>query len=138
MDQYITVQDASNIININAQGIIKLVQSGTIRAITHNGVKLVSQADVLARLPVPDRPEFNKNLLGKKIMISDLAAKHGLSHVTVMRWVKRGYIPVLDRGPGRSVWIDEAYGTYCATVYKAAGGQGKWMFNEDGTPYIKR
>ncbi len=106
----------------------------------HNEVALVNQSDVLASLPVTERPEFKKHadLLNTKIMISDAEEKYGVSHVTILRWVKRGFIPVLQRGPGRSVFIDEAHAAYCAEIYKANQGQGKWLFNTDGTPYIKR
>lgn len=140
MDTYLTIPEAATLISINQQDVDKLVQSGTIRAIMHNGVALVNQSDILASLPVNERPEFKKfsHLLGVKIMISEVAEKYGLSHVTVLRWVKRGYIPVLQRGPGRAVYIDEAHAAYCAEIHKQNGGQGKWLFNSDGTPYVKR
>lgn len=140
MDTYLTITQAAALVSINQQDIDKLVQSGTIRAIMHNGVALVNQADILANLPVSERPEFKKftHLLGSKIMVSEAADKYHVSHVTILRWVKRGYIPVLQRGPGRAIFIDEAHAAYCAEVYKANKGQGKWLFNPDGTPYIKR
>lgn len=140
MDSYLTISEAARLISSNQQDVDKLVQSGTIRAIMHNGVALVNQNDVLASLPVEDRPEFKKyaHLLGTKIMVSDVAEKYGVSHVNVLRWIKRGLIPVLQRGPGRSVFVDEAHAAYCAEVYRANKGQGRWLFNPDGTPYIKR
>lgn len=140
MDSYLTISEAARMASINQQDVDKLVQSGTIRAIMHNGVALVNQDDVLANLPVEDRPEFKKHahLLGTKIMVSDVASKYGVSHVNVLRWIKRGLIPVLQRGPGRAVFVDEAHAAYCAEVYKDNKGQGRWVFNTDGTPYIKR
>ncbi len=63
--------------------------------------------------------------------------KYGVPSPTISSWVKKGYITLLGN-EGNKKFLDEQDVAYCAKVYHARRGQGKWLFNADGTPYVPR
>ena len=85
-----------------------------------------------------DLPEYKKHahLKGVGIGISEATRKYDLVLSSVQRWVQAGYIARLGTEKNK-VLIDEADVAYCAEIYRQRQGQGKWLFNPDGTPYKK-
>ena len=83
--------------------------------------------------------EFS-NLQGQAISLSDAGRKYGLLPSNFSRWVKAGYINVLNRD-GYRMLIDESDAAYCAKIYhekhKEHGGnlKGVMIFDDDGNPY---
>ena len=73
-------------------------------------------------------------MAGEKIWISEATRKYGVSQRTLSRWVKAKYIERLD-SDGYRVYLNEQDVAYCSAVYEERSGQGKRIFNKDGTPY---
>jgi hypothetical protein len=67
------------------------------------------------------------------------AARHyGIPNQTISRWASRGIIRIVSR-TAREIYLDNADMAYCAEIYfTRRASQGRWLFNKDGTPYIRR
>jgi hypothetical protein len=93
----------------------------------------------IVTMPKSDLPEYQRvaHLAGVSIHVREAARKYNIPFQTISRWVQRGLIKRLGMH-GQKVMIDEADIAYCAQVYHAKHGQGKWLFNPDGTPYIPK
>jgi hypothetical protein len=118
-----------------------LIEKGKIRAaILPSGEIGVSEQAVTIMTPTPkeELPEYKKHahLKGEAIWISEAVRRYEIPLVTISQWVKRGIIKSLGID-GNRVLIDEADVAYCAEIHRQRGGQGKWLFNPDGTPYQK-
>lgn len=141
MDTYLSISEASKITHVNTQVLKELVNDGKIKSImTATGDILVNERDILARIPLTQRPEYAKfaHLAGVAINLSDAAKKYGIPQQTVSRWVQKGFIKRIG-SDGRAVFIDEAEIATYANIYAISGGrQGKWIFNKDGTVYVKK
>jgi hypothetical protein len=116
-----------------------LIDKGTIRAgQLSTGEIVVSEQDALAQKPTlkEDLPEYQRHahLKGVEIWVREAERKYGISTTTILKWVNAGYISRLS-DDGYRTFIDEADVAYCAEIYNKRGGQGKWLFNRDGTPY---
>ena len=87
-----------------------------------------------------ETPEYQQNaaLAGQPIHVSAAARRYDIPQPTISRWVKLNYIKVLGM-QGNKKMLDWADVAYCAAVYKkrqADGAQGKWLFDENGLPYV--
>ena len=140
---YISLPDASHLAGLPIRALQERIRAGTIKAITINGEIAVSKQSAIqvARQSMPKEqlPEYKQfqHLKGKAIWISESARKYEVANPTLVRWSQAGYIKRLGRN-GNKVLLDEADVAYCAFVYKQVGGQGKHIFNSDGTPYTPR
>lgn len=87
-----------------------------------------------------DLPEYKKfvDLRGVKISLAAAGRKYGVPYQTISRWLKRGMIELLGYGPDKRVYVDEADVAYMTEIFKQRGGQGKWVFDKNGVPYIKK
>lgn len=117
------------------------IEVGTIQAgILPNGEIVVSE-NTLPTPPTPKEqlPEYkkHKHLKGVSIWISEAGRKYDVSTQTISQWASAGYIKKLGMD-GNRVLVDEADMAYCAEIYHQRKGQGKWLFNRDGTPYRPR
>lgn len=141
MEQYLTIPEAARMAQVTENLLNELVLSGRIRAtmLATSGITLVNKDDALQLLPRDQRPEYQKHahLSGTCIGIREASVKYSIPHQTISRWVEKGYIQIIQR-EGRKVLIDEADIAYCAEVYKANPGQGKWLFTQNGNPYTKK
>ncbi len=140
MDMYIPLKKAARIVKKDPDLLYQDIAAGMIRAIKAAGSEiLVNEKDLYHDLPKEERPEYKKyaHLCGVKILASEASRRYGVSTQSISNWVKAGYIKMIERSTKR-VWIDEADIAYCAEVYKSNPGQGKWLFNSDGTPYNKK
>jgi hypothetical protein len=91
----------------------------------------------IAHIKKTDLPQYKKHahLKGKKISVSEASREYNIPKPTISRWAKRGLIKILER-TDREVYLDMADVAYCSEIYKEKKGQGTWMFNDDGTPYV--
>lgn len=139
MDNYLPIRKAARIAKVTQDQLYQQIASGTIRAIKSTGDILVNEDDIYADLPKHERPEYKRvaHLAGQKLLVSEASRKYSVPQGTISGWIKSGHIAVLDRSTRRT-WIDEADIAYCAAIYHANPGQGRWLFRGDGTPYIKR
>ena len=125
--QPLTDQD---IHNIHPKRLVDLAERGIIKIMVNK------------QTPIPqtieDTPEYKKHadLKGQKISIGDASRKYNVPHRTISRWKDRNIIPVLGTGKNRRIFLDESYVAYCAEIYKSRPGAGKWLFDENGLPYV--
>ncbi len=140
MDTYLTLIEASRIAQVEVKLLQELVRNGKIRSVMlSSGAILVNHDDVLARMPISQRPEYAQfsHLEGKPISLSDASRNYGIPHQTISRWVSHGYINKLGQD-GRRVLIDEAELATCIAIYKSSeGSQGRWVF-KSGSIYTPR
>ena len=139
LPRYILLEDAVERYNLDANRLTRAIDEGTIVAISNpNGDILVDEAQVEAlALGKEHLPEYKKHahLKGQPTWIGKASREYKVSPQTISNWVKKGYIRILGRD-GQKVLIDSADVAYCAEIYHQRGGQGKWLFNPDGTPYV--
>lgn len=95
---------------------------------------------VVTTQPIPTEieqtPEFKKHaaLRGHPIHLSAASRKYNITLSSLHKYVKINIIRKLGRDKNR-ILLDEAYVAYCAEITNKRRGQGKWLFNPDGTPY---
>lgn len=137
--RYLTLNQATNILNTSLSNLNRLIQSGTIRAIEIAGETFVSETSLLSSRKKEDLPEYQKfsHLAGQEIWISEAARKYEVEQSNITRWASRKFIKTLKKEKNR-VLLDEQDVAYCAEIYRTRSGQGKWIFNPDGTPYIPK
>jgi hypothetical protein len=113
------------------------IDVGKIRAVMLNNSILVSEAALMADLPKEERPEFRKfaHLRGKGIGLREAGRKYSINSMTLSEWVKRGYIQKIGMQGAQKMLLDEADVAYASEIYHTNPGQGKRIFNPDGTPY---
>jgi hypothetical protein len=142
MEQLIPISNAARIIGTSESYLLQLTLSGKIKGmLSPTGEILVKEADAISQLPRDERPEYIKHshLKGVSIGVREAERKYGIPNPTISRWVKKGYIRILEiGGHGRPTMIDEADIAFCAEIYRSDPGQGKRIFNENGTPYTKK
>jgi predicted site-specific integrase-resolvase len=139
MDNFIPLPEAAKRLHLPDQELHQLIRVGKIRSAMVVNTIYVAEADVMARIPREDRPEYKRfsDMDGSPIGIAEAARKYNIPQPTISRWVKKGFIRVLGRHGKQKVLINEIDVAYCAEVYRLKAGQGRWIFNSDGTPYEK-
>ncbi len=146
LPSYISIPEAASRLGVDEANLRRLVSAGRMKAITLNGEIAVSEESIekkSAPVSVPgiqktDLPEYKKfaHLAGVEIWMSEAARKYNVPHPTLSLWSKRFYITKLGK-VGNKTMLNEQDVAYCAEIYHANAGQGKWLFNKDGTPYKK-
>jgi len=139
LDRLLPLSQASKRSGLSEVKLRALAQAGKIKAaILPDGEIGVSEAAVIAMIPTPKEnlPEYQKHahLKGTSIWLSEASRKYQIPQQTISRWVATGIIARMGLD-GNRVLVDEADVAYCAEVYYKNGGQGRWLFNRDGTPY---
>lgn len=114
----------------------KLTKNQLLDLVKRDIVKIM-MTDKPLNTPKEERPEYQKRLAGLPISISQAGRKYQVSKQTISRWLKKGYIRKVGLDRNR-ILIDEADIAYCSAIYHANKGQGRWLFNPDGTPYIPK
>jgi hypothetical protein len=115
----------SQINNLPANELKQLIQRGIIKAVITKPIPTTIEA-------TPEYQKF-KHLKGVEIHVAEAGRKYEVLQQTITRWKQKGFIPVL-RQEGQKLFLDESYVSYCVYVYQKTGGQGKWAFNQNGTP----
>lgn len=138
LERFLTLSEAAARMKVAADELRTMIQAGRIKgAILPNGEIGVSESAIpTPPTPKEQLPEYKKykHLKGVPIWISEAARKYEVSTQTISQWASAGYIKKLGMN-GNRVLVDEADMAYCAEIYRQRKGQGKWLFNRDGTPY---
>jgi len=139
LPSYVPLGQAAKLTGLTISSLSERIKAGTIRAITINGEIAVSAQDAKQSVSKEDLPEYKqfKHLKGKPIWISEAARVYDVPHPVISRWVKSGIIKRIGKDSNKTL-IDEADMAYCAFIYRQTGGQGKRIFNPDGTPYTPK
>lgn len=136
---FLSLEEAAHQLGVSESRLRRMINAGTIRAAIIGEETVVSEASIRELTPKEQLPEYIRymHLRGTVIWISDAARKYNIPNPTIVRWVAKGIIKRLGTEKNK-VLIDQADMAYCAEIYHAHKGQGKWLFNPDGTPYISR
>jgi hypothetical protein len=137
--RYVPLTKAAIMLNTSMSSLNRMIQSGKIKAVEIAGEIAVSENSLLSSMKKADLPEYKKfaHLAGQTIWVAEAARKYNTEHSNIIRWTNRGFIKVLGKEKNRTL-LDEQDVAYCAEVHKSRGGQGKWIFNPDGTPYTPK
>lgn len=136
---FISTSEAAHQLGVSEARLRRMIDQGTIKAASISGETVVSVASVRELTPKEQLPEYKKyaHLKGVAIWISEAARKYNITLSVVHRWVARGYITRIGQDKNKII-LNEQEVAYCAEIYHLYGGQGKWIFNSDGTPYVTR
>ncbi len=137
LPRYIPIKDAAQTLDLPLAALHEMVDSGKIDAIAlPDGDIAVSETGMSKPLRKEDLPEYKMfaNLANNCIGINEAAHKYDIPFSTLRGWVNKKYILKSGRD-GQKVLINEQDVAYCAEIYHHRKGQGKWLFNPDGTPY---
>lgn len=139
LDTLIPLSEAAHKFGLTEAHLRALVEKGTIRAgKLPSGDVVVSEQDTQAQKPTKkeELPEYKKHmhLKGQTMGLGEAARKYSLPVTTLSGWVSKGYIKQIGQD-GQRLLLDEVDVAYCAEIYQRRKGQGRWLFNRDGTPY---
>jgi hypothetical protein len=134
--RYVSLTKAAMMLNTSMSSLNRMIQSGKIKAVEIAGEIAISESCLLSNMKKEDLPEYKKftHLAGQTIWVAEAARKYNTEHSNIIRWTSRGFIKVLGKEKNR-ILLDEQDVAYCVEIYKTRAGQGKWVFNPDGTPY---
>ena len=139
LPSYISLNEAGRRLGLNPIHLQDLIRVGTLKAARIKGETVVDEekVDEIATQPKKeDLKEYKQfaHLAGEEVSVSDASKKYGVPQPTLGSWAKLGYIKRLN-DDGYRVYLNEQDVAYCASVYEDRKGQGKRVFNRDGTPY---
>ena len=139
LDKLLPLDEAARRYKITKTVLHQRIASGKLRAAMVSGDLVVSETDLVDDLPRDQRPEYIKHahLKGIGIGLREASRKYGVTSPSISRWVKRGLIAVIGKAGAQKLLLDEADVAYCAEIYQSNQGQGRWVFNDNGTPYRK-
>ena len=135
LDRFIPLSEAAHRMKVSVKKTRLMIASGKIQGgILPDGEMVVSINSI--PLKKEDLPEYKKyeKLNGVAIWVSEASRKYKIPHGNIARWSKSGFISVIGKNGNRTL-LNEQDVAYCAEIYGKHKGQGKWIFNEDGTPY---
>jgi hypothetical protein len=137
--RYVSLTKAAMMLNTSMSSLNRMIQSGKIKAVEIAGEIAVSESCLLSNIKKEDLPEYKKfeHLAGQAIWVSKAARKYGIPQKTVSRWLERALIKSIGKDKNR-ILLDEQDVAYCADIYNKRKGQGRWIFNPDGTPYTQK
>lgn len=135
LDRFISLSEAAQRMRVSVKETRAMINSGKIKGgILPDGAMVVSE-DTLPKKK-EDLSEYKKyshlNQVG--IGIGESAKKYSIPKTTLFHWFEKGYIKSVGRN-GQKVLLNEQDVAYCAGIYEKNKGQGKRLFNKDGTPY---
>jgi excisionase family DNA binding protein len=147
---FISTAEAAHRLGISEANVRSMIEAGTIKAANVSGETIVSEASIRkfhkqqpisqpTGLHKEDFPEYKKyvHLKGKLISLRVAAKAYHIPPTTISGWIAREVISVISQ-QGRKKFLPEQDLAYFAEIYHERGGQGKWLFNTDGTPYVHR
>lgn len=141
VETYISLQEASQLYNLDPQLLTRFVNDGRIRGGRFNGMFVLSEKDTqqVAKHQATKEQLRAKviHLEGRPIGIREAAKKYDINHRGISRWAKQGYIRILSSGQGRGhkTMVDEsdvAYAKEVARVRQAR--QGRQVFAPEYVP----
>ena len=135
--RFIPLSEAAYRLKVSVKETRSMIKSGKIKGgLLSDGAMVVSEDTLPIRKE--NLPEYRKyaHLEDIRIGVGEAARKYKIPVSTIHRWaVSKKIIKILARD-GQKVLLNEQDVAYCAEVYIQHKGQGKWIFNSDGTPYI--
>ena len=147
---FISTAEAAHQLGVSGAHLRHMIEEGTVKAANISGETVVSEASIRkfhkqqpisqpTGLRKEDFPEYKKyvHLKGKQISLRVAAKAYNIPPTTISGWIARQVISVISQ-QGRKKFLPEQDLAYCAEIYHERGGQGKWLFNTDGTPYVHR
>ena len=139
LPSYISLNEAGERLGLNPIRLQDLILAGTLNAARIKGETVVDEEKVEEIATQPKKEDLEEYklfayLAVEKIWLSEAARKYGISTGTLTRWKQAGHIESIN-SDGYRVYLNEQDVAYCASVYSRRGGQGKRVFNKDGTPY---
>jgi excisionase family DNA binding protein len=139
LPMFISTTEAAHQLGVSEARLRHMIETGTIKAANIGEEIVVSEASIRGFIPKDQLPEYKKytHLKGVPIWLSEAARKYDITLSVVHRWVERGYITRLGQDKNKII-LNEQDVAYCSEIYHANKGQGKWLFNADGTPYVPR
>jgi predicted site-specific integrase-resolvase len=134
--RYVPLTKAASMLNTSMSSLNRMIQSGKIKAVEIAGEIAVSENSLMSNMKKEDLPEYKKfaHLAGQAIWVSEAARKYDVKLSVLHKWVHKNYIKIIGKEKNR-ILLDEQDVAYCAEIYSERRGQGKWVFNPDGTPY---
>ena len=140
-EPYISISDVSRALGLPSSVLKKKVKLGTIRAVTVNSKTHKTQPADKTEPTLDEREAYIDayfaELKGVEIMTSSAARKYDVHRQNISNWVNHGHIKNIGF-IGKRALLDEADVAYCVAVYRERGGTGRWLFNDDGTPYTPK
>lgn len=134
LNHFIPLTEAAQRMQVSVKKTRAMIASGKIQGgVLPDGEMVVSITSIPIRKE--DLPEYKKHakLNGVAIWVSEASRKYKIPHGNLARWSKSGLISILGKDGNRTL-LNEQDVAYCADVYEKHKGQGKWIFNDDGTP----
>ena len=140
LDRFITLSEAAQRMRTSVKETRSMIKSGKIKGgLLSDGAMVVSEDTIPKRKEKrkEDLPEYKKyaHLKGVGIGMGEASRKYNIPTPTISHWTKRKLIKIIKK-EGQKIYIDEQNVAYCASIYNERKGQGKWLFNNDGTPFI--
>jgi hypothetical protein len=164
LDRMISLADAAKQLNMSMDFLRNLIDDGKVRAaLLSDGSIVVSEKFVNKQSKLKIKKSDHKiavrkneeldlsvtkeelseyknhqNLRGVTISVREAARKYAVTLSTLQRWINKGFINKIGSVKIR-VLVDEADVAYCVDIYtRMHGKRGSWVFNVDGTPYIRK
>ncbi len=139
---FLPLSEAARKYGLDEDRLRALIEKGKIRAGVVAGEMVVSEDEVRGEaieekgLRKEDLPEYQMyiHLRGNPIWIREAERQYKVPADTLSEWCRKGYIRKLG-SQGKKVFLDEADVAYCSKIYERTRGQGRRIFNPDGTPY---
>ncbi|HIE38147.1 MAG TPA: hypothetical protein EYP77_03600 [Anaerolineae bacterium] len=137
---YIQLDEAARRYGVSREALTRAVADGIMRAVrTPEGGVLVASEDVRK---VKERDELwatVAHLENRRIGIHEASQKYNLSLDSLYRWIRLGYIRVVEDakggGRGRKRLLNEADVAYASRLADIRGrGRGRRIFSEDMIP----
>ena len=135
LDRFIPLSEAAQRLRVSVKETRAMINSGKIKGgILPDGAMVVSEETLPKRKE--DLPEYKKysHLKGVGIGMGEASRKYNVPTPTISHWTKRKFIRIIKQ-EGQKIFVDEQDVAYCVSVYSERKGQGKWLFNPDGTPF---
>lgn len=137
--RFIPLSEAARRLRVSVKQTRALIASGKIQGGVLPDGEMVVSVDTLPKnndKRKEDLHEYKKHakLKGVGIWVSEAQRKYHVPNQTLVRWANGGIIATLGRNGNKRI-LNEQDVAYCAEIYRQHnGGQGRWLFNEDGTP----
>jgi len=135
---FIPLAEAARKYNLSEGVLTRLILDGRIHAgRLPSGDIVVSDDKRISEVESKEQviQERFAHLRGKPVGIAEAARKYGITHPTISRWMRLGYIRRLGTN-GQKILVDLADVAYCADVYRQRRGkQGRRIFDSEGYPY---
>lgn len=142
LDHLIPLRDAAKLFGLSESRLHDLVKAGKIKgAILPGGEIGVSETAAITalneKLQTIKREKF-AHIKGQPITVTDASSKYNVNRRTLLRWVDKKYIAVIQ--PGYQMILDEGDVAYCAQIYHARTMSGVTsgapLLADDSTPYL--